>query len=272
MSTENMAPATEANTNAVVNEAPAQEQQNEQPQEAQIQEPVETVESVRKKAENRISRLEKARAKRDWQLSEQAKQVEALNRQIEELRKASQPKAKEPNSDEFDNYGDYLKALAQYRPDAQEKPEAVDPQKIQEQAFTQAKEQIHYQSRIEHMDKQAAKAMQEIPGYGDLVDQYEDVIDAAPQEIVRAFLDAENGHLAFYALASEGKLEQLAMMNPIQAAMEIARAEMRGAQLAQSKKVSKAPNPIAGARGNASGVKGLPDLKSVDEVMKWVRS
>lgn len=258
MSVENMAQAeTPEATNTAVSEAPAQETQEPKPQN-EPQEPVETVESIRKKADNRISRLEKSRAKKDWQLSEQGKQLEALRKEIEGFKQSNQPKNKEPDENDFDNYGDYLKAVARYKPQQENQPEkAVDPKKIEEQAYATAKEAVHYEQRVNHVAQQAQKAMAESPELQQLFADNEDILDSFPPQIEKVFLDADNAPAAFYALTKEGKLELLAQMNPTQAAYTIAQAQIRGEQMMKAAKVSKAPAPITGAKGASQSGKPL---------------
>lgn len=207
---------------------------------------IETVESVRKKAENRINRLENSRKKKDWQLAETNKQLAELNRKIQEY-EAKQNQPKEPSEDDFDNYGDYLKAVARYKPQ-QEKAEPLDPNKIKEQAFQEAQQKFYYDQRVNHVAQQAQKAIADSPELSGLLDEYSDVLDSYPPAIEMAFLESDNAPAAFYALAKEGKLEQLAHMTPTRAAHEIALAQVRGENMLKASKMSKAPAPIQGAK------------------------
>lgn len=263
MSTELEAPVTEAPQETIVQtEATAPEGQEEQKQEP-VQE-AETVESIRKKAENRINRLEKSRAKKDWQLQETNKQLAELSRKVQEF-EAKQNTPKEPSEDDFDNYGDYLKAVARHKPQGQP-TEAVDPKKIHEQAFQEAQQQFYIKQRTDFVDTQIDAAKKDIPDFERLEAENEDILAELPQPILMAFLEADNAPMAFYALAKEGKLESLANMTPTRAAMEIASAQIRGEQMAKASKVSKAPTPIQGAKGNSSSTS--EDSMSGKELLK----
>lgn len=238
-------------------------------QEAEPEAPQQTDEDkpFPKKAVNAITRRDRQIGKYKAQLEDQNRRFAEMQRQIEELTQKSQPKAKEPNEADFDNYGDYLKALATFKP-VDQTTEKVDPEKIQQEAFQKAQKQIYYNQRLEAVTQQAQKAMQEVPGLSQIIDEYSDVLDSFPPEIEMAFLEADNAPMAFYALAQDGKLEQLAQMTPTQAAMEIARAQIRGEQMAKASKVSKAPQPIQGVKPGGAGGKSLSDM-SADELMKW---
>lgn len=210
-----------------------------------------------KSARNALSR-------RDKQIGSLRAREAELSRRLEALETAQKPKNEEPNEDSFDNYGDYLKAVARYKPQDNQQ---VDSKEIQTQALQQAKEQVYYEQRMDVADKQIQKAQQEIPDFVHLEAEYEDVMDALPMPIIRAFLEADNAPMAFYALAKEGALESLAHMTPTKAAYVIAQAQIRGEQMARASKVSKAPAPIQGATGVSQSGKPLAD-QSWNELKK----
>jgi hypothetical protein len=213
-----------------------------------------------KKAVNAITRRDRQIGKYKSQLTDQGRQLAELNRKLEEISRSNQPKSKEPNENDFDSYGDYLKALASFRPEQGQTEEKVDPKQVQEQAFKQAQQQIYHEQRVEAVAQQAQKAMKEVPGLEQMLDEFSDVLDTFPHAIEMAFLEADNAPMAFYALAKEGKLEQLADMTPTQAAMEIARAQIRGDAMVKAGKVSKAPAPIKGVKPGSPGGKSMDDM------------
>lgn len=216
-----------------------------------------------KSARNKISRLEGAVRKKDAIYHQTTQRLAELEKQLQELTK---PKSTEPKEEDFETYGDYLKAVAKHRPEG--KPEQVDPKKIQEQAFQQAQQQLYYQQRESAVVEQTQKAMQEIPGFEQMFQEHSDILDSFPPAIEMAFLEADNAPLAFYALAKEGKLEHIAQMTPTRAAYEIAAAQIRGEQMLKGPKVSSAPQPIKGSKGTSGGSKPLTEM-STDELLKW---
>lgn len=100
-------------------------------------------------------------------------------------------------------------------------------------------------------------------------------LDALPTEVQRMFYDLESPSLAVYALAKEGRIEQLAYMSPYMAAAELVQAQARGQQylLASSKKqVSNAPAPIQGVRGTAKAGPARLSEKNPDDLYKWINT
>lgn len=237
------------------------------PQEAELEVQQEPETPFPKKAVNAITRRDRQIGQYRAKLSDAEKRMADLQKQLEEYTQKSQPQ--EINENDFDNYGDYLKALATHRPE-QGQP-SVDPEKLRQEAYQKAQQQFYYEQRTNAVAEQAQKAMQEVPGFQELVTEYGDVLDSFSPEIEMAFLSADNPPMAFLALAKEGRLETLAQMTPTQAAMEIARAQIRGEQMAKASKVSKAPQPIQGVKPTAAASKGVTDM-SADELMKWVNS
>jgi hypothetical protein len=215
-----------------------------------------------KTARNAISR-------RDKQIGAMRAQNAEFQRRLEAF-EAAQNKGqepKEPKDTDYDNYGDYLKALAKFKP---QEDARVDPKQIHEQAKTQAMQEFYYNSRVEAVAQQAQKAVQDVPELSHMLEEYSDVLDTYPQHVEMAFLEAENAPLAFYALAKEGKLESLAHMNAVQAAMTVAQAQLRGEQMVKASKVSKAPAPIQGARGSSASTKDALSM-APDELLKSIR-
>jgi len=216
-------------------------------------------------ARNKVNRLNKQLAERSARERDLAKKLANYEAAQEKAtRETGAPK--QPHVDDYDNFGDYLEAVAKFRP--QERPqETVDPKKLEEQAYATAKETVHYEQRVNHVAQQAQKAMAESPELQQLFADNEDILDLYPPQIEKVFLDADNAPAAFYALAKEGKLDLLAQMNPTQAAYTIAQAQIRGEQMMKAAKVSKAPPPIQGAKGASSGGKD-PNSMSGKELRK----
>ena len=250
---------------------PADQDQQEQPEQEEGQEEQDEshqeYEPFPKKAVNALNRRNKTIAKLRAENSGFTSELQQLRAEVEALKN---PAPKEPQEDDFDNYGDYLKALATFK-GAPEQPQ--EKPLSREEVLQEAQEQIHYQQRMQHMQTNATQMMQDIPDYQQLHAEYSDVMDDLPEGTVKAFLDADNPAAAFYALAKEGKLENLSMLHPHQAAMEIARAEFRGQQMveAQKQKVTKAQPPIKGVKESGQSSTNLAD-QSPDDILKWLES
>lgn len=234
------APAIEQAAPQAVNEqaAPIAEQ-------AEIQPTEQTPESVDdapfpKKAVNAISR-------RDKQIAKLRGQIQELQARVQ----APQPsQQKQLNEADFESYGDYLKADITQKA-KQDLIKEFEQQKIAEKQTELVREQMA------HHEAKSAEYAKTIPDYQHVFMESADVIDALPEHVAQAFLEADDAPLAFYALAKEGNLEALANLSPHRAAIEIGKAELRGAEMIKARKVTQAPAPMKPNKGTATGTKSI---------------
>jgi hypothetical protein len=225
---------------------------NEQPEvseEAEEKAPEEAEEiTFPKKAINAIERRDKKITKYKSELAELRRELDGLKNPPKEV--------SAPSEDDFETYGDYIKAIARHeaqqinKPTIQEvKPQEVDP---------------YMQQRAQYASQKASEFIKTNPEYQQVYAENLDVFVDLPQQIQDAFLQVDNPPAAFYALAKEGKLEQLANVPLERAIFEIARAETRGSV---AKKITNAPTPIQSTRGVGSQNKSIDNM-SPDELVK----
>ena len=199
-----------------------------------------------KKAVNKINRLERKlyneRAARAAIEAELAKYTQSQSQQSPQSNKSDSA----PREEDFDNYGDYLKASFKYdmqQEQAKTKAEAESQQSTyKEQLWKAEREQAIVQSFDGHK--------QNLPDFEQVISSFVDVADDFSPEIEKIFLSAQDPALAFYNLAKDGKLEALATTTPYQVMREVALAEMKKPEI---KRISSAPQPIKGATGAATG-------------------
>lgn len=167
-----------------------------------------------------------------------------------------------PREEDFDNYGDYLKASFKYdlqQEQAKTKAEAQSQQETyKEQLWKAEREQAIIQSFDGH--KQA------LPDFEQVVASFVDVADEFSPEIENIFYSADDPALAFYNLAKEGKLEALATMSPYQVMREVALAEMKKPQV---NRVTNAPNPIKPVQGRGSVSKDVGSMSGEELLKKY---
>lgn len=220
-----------------------------------------------------LEKLRRAKARDDRRIGKLTAQKYQYQKEADELRtRLSQPQQAtqqkplnngEPKETDFNNYAEYMRAVQKY--DLQQEfavrdnKQQITQQSVQEQAWVAQREQA--------VAAKAQEFAKENPEVIALVEEYGDVIDELPSAIQRAFLEADNAPLAFYNLAKEGKLEELASMSPARAAMEIGRAQTQ----APKKTATRAPTPMTPAKGTAAGGKSLERM-SGDELLNWVNS
>jgi hypothetical protein len=251
---------------AVQPEAATEQKQPEttEPQDAETQE-AEVKDTVEfpKKALNAISR-------RDKQIGKLRAQNEVFQAQLAELQASVQKvqpaqravvDPNQPQEEQFDNYGEYLKASIKYEL-------AKDKSEAQPQQNQPTPEQIkHYQQTVERVkaiEAQELEFMKTAPDYKEVEAEYQDLIDQAPADLVNLFLEVENPPQAFYTLAKQGKLEALLDMPLHKAAIEIGKAMAVG--VPQTKRVSSAPRPIQANTGTGTGSKSI-DQMTYEEIL-----
>lgn len=249
-----------------VNEAPEAEEATEE-----VKATEETTEEVKptedipfpKKAVNALARRDKKYSKLQAQHAADLSELQKFREQAQKAEIADVPQ-----EDGFDNYGDYIKAVARH----EVKVETSEENQKQQEAQFAEKEQAYVAERETYATDKALAAIAEIPEYQQLVTEHADVLQSLPPHLERAFLEADEPAYAFLALAKEGGLEGLADMTPARAAMEIGKAEVRGAALAKRKEITKAPAPLAPVRGSGKVNKSINDNPSSNDVMKWLNS
>lgn len=231
-----------------------------------------------KKAVNAISR-------RDKQIFEMKQREAQLKADIAKLQ-ATAPKPDDaPKEDQFTHYGEFLKAKAIHDFKEQQTKEA-EAAKTQELSEVQKKWVTEREGYIEGKAKEAAT---KLPDYFDVMKENMDLIAKFSPAVERAFYEADNAPMAFYALGKEGKLEDLNTMSPFQVAATIARAEDRGLAMFSKAapegneqsvaeipakpaiEISKAPKPLTPNKGSGSTEKPL-DKMTASELLEFVNS
>jgi len=213
-----------------------------------------------KKAVNALSR-------RDKQIGKLQAQLAAERAELARFREQSK-QTHVPNMDDFENYGDYVKANAFH--EFEQKQSQL--QKQQEEQAKTASEQQWYQERISQITTKVHDAFKTIPDYEQLTIENRDILESLPKHVERAFYELDEPTLAFYALAKEGRLEGLASLSPERMAIELGKAEMRGASLSKARPITKAPNPIEGLKGGGNPNKTISAESSAKDLLKWVNT
>lgn len=225
-----------------------------------------------KKAINAISRRDKQIGKLRAEAAQAQSELAKYRQQYEpgtQSQQGQKPAPNEPKEDSFDNYGDYLKAVARHEARQELAKENTNTQ----QAQMTAQQQQWVAQREEVVENQAIELIQANPELRDLVIEHADVLDDFPPHLQMAFLESDNAALAFVALAKEGKLESLMSMSPARAAMEIGRAIDRGSAMMKAKKITTtAPAPMTPVKGAGPAGKQIDSTSSPDDLMKWLNT
>lgn len=181
-----------------------------------------------------------------------------------------QTDSSEPQEKDFDNYGDFLQAKILY----QVKQEmSGNQQQQQTQALTLQQQQIRAQ-QDEIIGGQVETLVSENEDFKSVLQNNLQVVDSMPDHISNLVYQIDNAVIGAYALAKEGRLQDLYSMQPQIAASEMIAAVQRGNQyLAQGKQPRKpAPQPMKSLKGTGNaGAKNLANM-SPDQIVNWVNS
>ncbi len=214
-----------------------------------------------KKAVNALSRRDKQIGKLQAQLA--ADRAELAKFREQTAKQASTP----PNESDYDNYGELLKA--QHRHEWQQEQATKELQ--QKEQYTAQQEQKWFDQRTQVVVSKAEQRMAETPEMRQVFAEYVDVLNDIPPQIERMFYEADDPDLAIYALAKEGRLEEVLSLPPARIAIEIGRAEIRGEAMLKKKQITKTPAPIEGLKGTGGSSKTLNSMNS-KELLSWLKT
>lgn len=226
---------------------PLQEERQSQQDDSQKTDSDDDSVTFPKKAINALSRRDKTIGKLRAELAalKAASQVQQPAQQAQQITKNNKSDVA-PSEDDFDSYGDYLKASLKYE---LQQEQAKKDDESHRQQLTQKEQQWKAEREaviVQSFDGHKAN----LPDFEQVITSFVDIADEFSPEIENIFLSAEDPALAFYNLAKDGKLEALATMSPYQVMREVAMAEMKKPDV---KRISSAPQPIKGATGAATG-------------------
>lgn len=202
----------------------------------------ETEEQFPKKAVNALNRQKR----RNEKLSAKIRDLESRYKELEA--KYAENPLKAPDAKEYDNYADYLKGDVDYQI---KKHMQEAEQKANSSALEAQKLQIMEQ-RADEVVARIPEIQAVVPDLQETLAQAQQFVPNVPPEIERMFYDLDEPALALYVLQKEGRVGEVAAMQPALAAAHILQAEQRGIaymQHMQRSKVTKAPDPVRGAKG-----------------------
>ena len=210
-----------------------------------------------KKAKNAIQRRDRQIAKLRAELREmQMAQQQAIAK--------DEPKQTgAPREEDFDNYAEFLEAKVMHKMREEMQGQTAEAQKTQEQRLQEAQHEQFVAKKMQEIGVKVQEHDKLFPGFqqefAEVYEENADILDYISPEIERIFFEADDTALAFYNLAKSGQLVDVIQMNPYQAAMAIAKAQMQPIMPKAPQK--KAPAPITAARGTGKTQKSLADLE-----------
>lgn len=195
------------------------------------------------------------------------KELEEFRKQTPQERANTKQAGDEPKESDFETYGQYLKAVARY----EAKNEFKESQKQSSEDLSKSQAREWEEERGALLEENTRKAKEAFPDFVEVMKEYDEELKAAAPHVYHAFLEADNGAFAGYLMAKEGMIDGLNAMSPQKVGMLIARMEDKALTLSKTKTVTKAPTPMAPAKGSATGSKD-PSQMSDLEFARWRRA
>lgn len=270
-----MAEAQAADVETKVNEnAEAEAQETEQPQDEEVAEKEGDDESENEEGddvEESLEKLKKGNKKKLNYIRNLKERLKSVQSEYEKL-KSEKIEPKQINEDEYNGtYGELIEERTL------EKAMAMLGQKQQQEKLNQleSQQQQILAEQTEAMKLDAVEYGKQSADFAKVAQSNAARFEVLPPEIHNMFFELEDPLLAAYALAKEGKIEQLAFMSPYMAAAELMQAQQRGQRYLQEtskKQVSNAPAPVQGVRGTGKAAPSRLNEKSPDDLYKWIQS
>lgn len=225
-----------------------------------------------KKARKAIKWREKMLSREREEKAQLAKQLDEMRAEIEAIKSGKQAVDDKPKQENFSTWEEYNEALADYKVDQKLKAFQAEQAKSAAAPQVDPKEQYN-QERLQHHEQRSVELSKLIPDYVQVVSEVSDEIDDLPTEHQALLLELDDAPAAVYVLALEDKLERLGSMSLNLAAAELIRARDKAAQYLQpAKTITKAPPPVAGARGVGGSTRKSLDKMSAKDIVKWAQS
>lgn len=216
--------------------------------------------------------IKKALNKKNRYIDNQRNRIHALEAEIQKLQKSfSQNVPEAPNMDKFDSVLEYMKADQNY---ALEKKFAEQNQ-AQQLSALQYQQQLARQQQEQSIAENMSELIASNPDVGKTLRGNAEVIQAMPDHIAALMYEIDNAPAATYALAKEGRLQDIYYMPPHIAANYLVQAEQRGLQYLQQSarpQPKQAPAPIGSLKGAGKSSQKPLGQMSPSELDKWRKS
>lgn len=246
--------------NAAVNEA--NETTVDNGSKADAIDPAKELETVRKALDKRN--------RYNNNLRQRIRTLESEKKALEESRTKNSVSA--PSMDGFDSVLDYMKADNNYTLE----------QKLAEHAHSQKVAEIDAQKRqaIEQQTKaietQVYALIQSNPDVQRVFQGNAEILSQMPEHVEQLMLEIDDTPAAIYALAKEGRLQDLYYMPTHIAAAHLVQAEIRGQQYLLNAQKTKTqtviPEPLKSLRGTGKPTNKPLESMDSNELMKWLNN
>lgn len=219
-----------------------------------------------------LKTVRKALEKRNRYINNQRQRIRALEDQMQKMQQSfeqNKPKSA-PSMEQFDSAIDYIKADQAHALDKR----FTEQQQEQQLAMLRQQQDAVRQQQIAEVAQNMNELLNSNHDMKKVISDNAAVIGSMPQHIEKLMYEIDDAPAATYALAKEGRLQDLYNMPEHIAAAHLVQAEIRGQQYLQqaAKPIKEAPKPIGSLKGaGKTSTKSLGQMNP-DELGKWLNS
>lgn len=225
--------------------------------------------------EKEMKTIKKALNKKNRYIDNQRSRIRALEAEIQKLQ--SQPVSGSENSPKMENFEsvlDYIEAKQKF--DLEQKfAEQGNQQQIT--ALQQQQQAIRAQQE-QQIEQEITELVSSNPEVKTLFESNLHIIDQMPPHVENLLYEIGDAVAATYALAKEGRLQDLYYMHPHVAAAELVQAQQRGRQYLERQSSSKtnvplkeAPKPIGSIKGAGRPSKSIDKMTPEELVKRYIK-
>lgn len=209
--------------------------------------------------------IKKALNKKNRYIDNQRARIRALEAQMQQLKSQVPNKSDAPDMEKFSSVIDYMKAEQSYNLE-QKLAEQAQQQQI---ANLQAQQNMAREQQAQVMAETMSELLTSNPDVRTVITQNTATIQNMPPHIEALMYEIDNAPAATYALAKEGRLQDLYYMPQHIAAAHLVQAEIRGEQYLQqsARPKTQAPQPIGSLKGAGKSSKSISTM-TPDEIVK----
>lgn len=215
--------------------------------------------------------IKKALSKKNRYIDNLRSRNRALEQQIQKLRETKPELGEAPKMEGFESVLDYVRAQNQHDLKTELSNQRSE---MQIAALEQQKAALKIEQE-ERIGQETAELVSTNADAKAVLQKNLAVIQSMPKHIEELLYEVDSPSVAAYALAKEGRLEQVYNMSPQIAVAELVAAQFRGQQyLAQGQKqaVSKAPKPMEASKGTGKVGSTISSKTSPEKILKWLDS
>ncbi len=245
------------------------EAQEEPKEDAEYQEKPDQKHKSNKGYQKRIDKLTREKYEREARVAELERKLQEISQQQAQpaVQQTQQRVEGKPRLDQFQNYNDYVEALADWKFEQRQiQAQAEAAQRAQMEAAQRQQEELR--EKVESYKERVASTVEKYADWDEVTKKNVIVPEAASMAII----ESENGPDVTYYLGKHPEvIEELHDLTPVQQISRIAAISYEIAHPGSRRVQTKAPAPVQPVGGSSQGTTMPPEPTYKDYRNKWLR-